>query len=438
MDMPPSGWYPDPYGVRGLLRWWDGSVWTEHTQSQDAPPTAPGSSTPASGAPAAGASRPGAGAPGAAEETALDVRPAERTTLDGPSPTVGPSPTALELPSAVERTVLDMPPVLDTVSNPPGSATAMFSAEEFTGYARAQRQRQIRRRWIMAALATVTAVVLVVIVLAVVKLGKQPTKPLALDTRPTHAAKTASPSPSPSPSATGPAFAGKVTDGSSGLSYGQLGAPWQASCPGAFDQQGFGWTAGEFAVAGTVSGQDWYANACSGLLPAQYGYTSVANLSSTVSTLATTFENTFYNGMAHTVSQLSDAPLQVSGAAAWEIKFLVSYSDPSSVGATWSTEEGAVLVADRGAGNQPAVFYVSVPSNLGTGDVGALMSSLTLSAVTAPASTPATAATTPSAATTTASPTATATTGGGGFGGGGGNGGGGNGGGPGGGGGGGF
>src|SRR5215475_13532268 len=31
MDMPPSGWYPDPYGVAGLLRWWDGSAWTEHT-----------------------------------------------------------------------------------------------------------------------------------------------------------------------------------------------------------------------------------------------------------------------------------------------------------------------------------------------------------------------------------------------------------------------
>src|SRR5215472_6432719 len=31
MDLPPSGWYPDPYGVPGLLRWWDGSTWTHHT-----------------------------------------------------------------------------------------------------------------------------------------------------------------------------------------------------------------------------------------------------------------------------------------------------------------------------------------------------------------------------------------------------------------------
>src|SRR5579875_1552231 len=31
MEMPPPGWYADPAGSTGLLRWWDGSQWTAHT-----------------------------------------------------------------------------------------------------------------------------------------------------------------------------------------------------------------------------------------------------------------------------------------------------------------------------------------------------------------------------------------------------------------------
>jgi hypothetical protein len=37
------------------------------------------------------------------------------------------------------------------------------------------------------------------------------------------------------------------------------------------------------------------------------------------------------------------------------------------------------VVADRGTGQSPAIFYVSVPSNLGTSDVSTLISSLRLS-----------------------------------------------------------
>ncbi len=45
MDLPPSGWYPDPYGTPGLLRWWDGSTLTHHTH----PDVTPGSGMAASG-----------------------------------------------------------------------------------------------------------------------------------------------------------------------------------------------------------------------------------------------------------------------------------------------------------------------------------------------------------------------------------------------------
>jgi hypothetical protein len=398
MDMPPSGWYPDPYGVRGLLRWWDGSVWTEYTQSQENPPVGDETSL---------------DLPPAVERTALDLPPAaQRTALDLPPA------TSLDIrPSAAERTAVDLPPV-PAGFDAPGNATQMFASEDFAGYARVQRQRRIRRRLIMSALAAGTAVVLVLIVMALMRFGKQPSKPVSLTTRPSATRTTQPPSPSPS------ASAATLSDTSSGLSYTQLGSPWQASCPSGLDQQGFGWSAGESAVAGTVTvnGQqtNWYSNACSGLLPSQYGYTSVADLSSATSTLASTFENTFYNGMQHTVSQLVSTPMSISGHPAWEVKFLITYTDPSSAGATWTAEEGAVVVADRNSGNEPAVFYASVPSNLGMTNVDSLVSSLTLNAPAASS----TATASPSAS-PTASATATATTNPGGGNGGGGNGGGG-------------
>jgi hypothetical protein len=56
----------------------------------------------------------------------------------------------------------------------------------------------------------------------------------------------------------------------------------------------------------------------------------------------------------------------------------MTYPDAASQGLAWSSEAGAVVVADRGAGRPPAIFYVSVPSNLGTSAVSTLISSLRL------------------------------------------------------------
>ncbi|WP_329612898.1 phospholipid scramblase-related protein [Streptomyces brevispora] len=37
-----AGWYPDPHGAPRLLRYWDGSRWTEHTNPADGQPQAQG------------------------------------------------------------------------------------------------------------------------------------------------------------------------------------------------------------------------------------------------------------------------------------------------------------------------------------------------------------------------------------------------------------
>lgn len=38
-DLPPAGWYPDPTGGQGRLRFWDGSVWTEHLHGSASRPS---------------------------------------------------------------------------------------------------------------------------------------------------------------------------------------------------------------------------------------------------------------------------------------------------------------------------------------------------------------------------------------------------------------
>lgn len=42
----PAGWYADPSGDPGWLRWWDGGTWTEHVQAASPVPSAPASPLP--------------------------------------------------------------------------------------------------------------------------------------------------------------------------------------------------------------------------------------------------------------------------------------------------------------------------------------------------------------------------------------------------------
>jgi len=76
---------------------------------------------------------------------------------------------------------------------------------------------------------------------------------------------------------------------------------------------------------------------------------------------------------------VSNSAIQVSGHQAWEVEFAMNYPDGASQGLTWSSELGAVVVVDRGAGQFPAVFYVSVPASLGTQNVAMFLGSLQVS-----------------------------------------------------------
>jgi hypothetical protein len=159
-----------------------------------------------------------------------------------------------------------------------------------------------------------------------------------------------------------------------------LPGPWRRGCPPVLQTPMFSWSAGENAVAGHViiggSVIEWHANACSGELQQQFAYAGPSDLQATALSLVGALDPAYYSGVQHSLTVQDSSAMQVSGDQAWEVRFAVSYSGGASQGVTWTSELGAVVVVDRGPSRVPAVFYVSVPGNLGTSDVGALVSSL--------------------------------------------------------------
>jgi hypothetical protein len=239
-------------------------------------------------------------------------------------------------------------------------------------------------------LTGVTMVVLLVIALWVKEISRVPTaaRPAALSA----AARTVSrgsasrsarhrvsPRRTPSHASSQPA----LTDTTSGLSYQLLPSPWQRGCPSDLNTPALSWSAGENAVAGHVaiggSTIDWHGLACSGQLQQQFTYRGPTDLEPTAMGLADALDPAYYSGVQHSRTLEDSSAMQVSGHQAWIIKFGMNYPDGASQGLTWSSELGAVVVIDRGASQAPAVFYVSVPANLGTQNVTTLIDSLRLS-----------------------------------------------------------
>ena len=241
---------------------------------------------------------------------------------------------------------------------------------------RKRRRRQRRMLWLLTAATTAA---LVVIAVFVKDIAKVPTaaRPAALVSH--GIASGAAHRVSPGHHRTTVTYP-QVTDTASGLSYRMLASPWQQGCPSDLNSPMFNWSAGENTVAGHVSmgGSviDWHGLACSGQLQQQFAYAGPADLEPTAMGLVGALDPAYYGGVPHSRTIEESSAMQVSGHQAWIVKFLMNYPDGASQGLTWSTEPGAVVVVDRGASQAPAVFYVSVPANLGTQNLATLIGSL--------------------------------------------------------------
>jgi hypothetical protein len=240
---------------------------------------------------------------------------------------------------------------------------------------RKRRRRQRRMLWL---LTVATAAVLVVIAVFVKNIARVPTvaRPAALSA----SARTVSHGAVPAGARHRVSPHPQVTDTASGLSYQRLASPWRQGCPSDLNTPMFNWSAGENAVAGQVSigGSiiDWHGLACSGQLQQQFAYAGPADLEPTAMGLVGALDPAYYGGVQHSRTIEDSSAMQVSGHQAWIVKFLMTYYSGASQGLTWSSEPGAVVVIDRGANQAPAVFYVSVPANLGTKNATTLIDSL--------------------------------------------------------------
>ncbi|MEV0401082.1 DUF2510 domain-containing protein [Actinoallomurus sp. NPDC050550] len=347
--MTPAGWYRDPYGNPGLLRWWDGQQWTQATQpTGDGQPTAwEGPQTVGEGQQAtqewggaqpsgegqqatqgwSGVQPPGEGWGGVqpASEGRGGVRPAGEG-WSSVQPASGGPQASWEWSSA--------PPTW-AQSTPAPSAG-----------------RRSRLPLLVGGGAAVVIIITVVAILFATDVfggGKGGHSPVT----------------------------GTITDAQAGISYPKLGGKWHTEAVTATSPLGkLGFDQGEAAevMADYQNGQPYLASVYGGAAT----NTVPVPPETEAKALLAALEPAAYP--AHTRQDLTSASHPVGGHDGWLLKVKFTFPQAKSAGWNFRTETAAILIVDRGNGRSPAEFYVSIPDSHGhQGDLDLLLSSLKVS-----------------------------------------------------------
>ncbi|MFC5824336.1 DUF2510 domain-containing protein [Nonomuraea insulae] len=359
----PAGWYPDPYG-EPQLRWWDGNQWTDalHAQEQGQPPQ------PASGPQPQPQSQPSSPPP-------QQPQPQPQT---GPGWTVTPANPTLQFGRPTHGQSAYGAPAPPTQQwNPPGQ-----------GYAPPPKQQGNPLPWVFGGLAALVVIALIVVA-GIFFINRDSTEsaspPAPTDTfgpqQPLPTEEPPSQQPLPSQGGEFPQPSGdRVTDPRAGLSF-EVPKDWtvppynEVNNPDPAQQQ---WSAAVKADAQeNYEGEaDWIGNVFTGLLNELYPYTGTADMGDTAKAVFVHFTANYY-ALAHESRIVQDKAMKVGDRDAWLLQFELDFTKISEEkGYKWKKENGAIVLVDRGAGQSPAIAYVSVPDNLGTDVVNKVLSSL--------------------------------------------------------------
>jgi hypothetical protein len=337
----PPGWFPDPYGAPGLLRWWDGGQWTQATHPASGP--APGQQS----GPPQGQQGPAFGPP------------------QGPgfAPQQGPGFAPQQGPGFETAYGRQPPPGF----GPPPAKTRTGALP-----------------WVIggAGLAVIVAVVAVVVFVLRGDDGNDAASPSL------SAAPSAPASPRPSPAGTGTAAAqasrspvvGRITDAKVGISYARLGGSWTLA--------GGSWLRPDYFSAGQVSVvqapfeqyDSFNATSLSGALRAEesVGYADPRNLSVPGGRVAQRILREHFN-LAGSRTTISSGPYRVAGRQGWLERFRLEFTDAKARDWKFSADTVAVLVLDLGD-RRLGLLWISLPDTFpDQGDIDQVLASVRVS-----------------------------------------------------------
>jgi hypothetical protein len=365
----PPGWYRDPYGTPGLQRYWDGNQWTQVTQPADEWGTQGGAAqeTPAGytpggtdGQPASEYGQqqaPGYGYPQAAEygQQQAPGYGYQQTPEHGQQQSGWPPPGG-------------------------GSDWSTGGQQPWQQQPPANGKSNAGLMWALIGGGAVVVVLVVVVALFATGVigGGSGTASGSSSGGTTATSPEASSAPGSGGGSGKAPVTGTVSDTRAGLSYAQLGPPWQP--PQAIRPTSnlgkLGFSRGAIATVQTDydgPNSSYVASVYSGVLPSTVRSGSLEQAAKNLFTAA--YPEAYPT--PNTKQDVESKSYTVSGKKAWIYKAQMSFPQAETKGWNFSKETAVVVTVELASGKPPATFYISVPDSHKTqGDIDLLLGSL--------------------------------------------------------------